>query len=238
MMLRPFFRYYGGKWRAVSRGLYPQPLHTHIVEPFAGSAGYALHHAHLHVTLVERDPVVAEIWRWLTATNPEEVRSIPFVDSVNDLPEWVPLGARHLIGFSMNGATSSPRVTLSAGARKLRDAGRTLYGWTHELRERVATQVPHIRHWNIHEADYTIVGAKMSWPPATWFVDPPYVGAGSHYKFGPSQICYAQLAEWCRTLPGQPIVCESQDAEWLPFRALATTKAGPRSGVSREAVRP
>jgi len=39
-MLRPFWRYYGGKWRAAPR--YPAPRHDLIIEPFAGAAGYAM----------------------------------------------------------------------------------------------------------------------------------------------------------------------------------------------------
>lgn len=38
--LKPFWRYYGGKYRAAPR--YPVPLHRTIVEPFAGAAGYSL----------------------------------------------------------------------------------------------------------------------------------------------------------------------------------------------------
>jgi site-specific DNA-adenine methylase len=34
--LRPFFTFYGGKWRAAP--FYDAPTHGHIVEPFAGSA--------------------------------------------------------------------------------------------------------------------------------------------------------------------------------------------------------
>lgn len=243
MILRPFFRYYGGKWRAVHAGMYPQPLHKQIMEPFAGAAGYALHYSHLQVDLVERNPVIAGIWQWLIDATPDEVRSIPLVDSTNELPGWVPLSARHLIGFSMNAATTSPRVSLSASARKLRDAGRKFYGWTHEMRERVATQVPFIKHWQVHQADYTIVGPGWNQPviesqPATWFVDPPYVGAGKHYKFGPDYVNYAHLGEWCRALPGQTIVCESPDATWLPFRSIGTVKSGPRSRQTREAVWP
>lgn len=34
MTLKPFWRYYGGKWRAAPS--YPAPLHNTIVEPFAG----------------------------------------------------------------------------------------------------------------------------------------------------------------------------------------------------------
>lgn len=243
MILRPFFRYYGAKWRAVHAGLYPQPQHKRIVEPFAGAAGYALHYPSHAVTLVDRDPVIVGIWRWLISTTPDHVRSIPLVDDVADLPESLPLGAKDLIGFSMNAATSSPRKTLSAGSRKLREAGRNFYGWTEAMRERVATQVPFIKHWQVHQADYTIVGPGWNQPviesqPATWFVDPPYVGAGKHYKFGPDYVNYAHLGEWCRALPGQTIVCESPDATWLPFRSIGTVKSGPRSRQTREAVWP
>ena len=39
-MLKPFWRYYGGKYRAAPA--YPPPRLGTIVEPFAGSAGYSL----------------------------------------------------------------------------------------------------------------------------------------------------------------------------------------------------
>lgn len=244
--LKPFWRYYGGKWRAVHAGLYPQPVHRHIIEPFAGAAGYAMHYPHLAVTLIERDPCIAGIWRWLISAKSDEVRSIPLVDDVADLPEWVPLGARDLIGFSMNAATSSPRKALSAGARKLRESGRKFYGWTHEQRERVAAQVPSIKHWSICEGDYASVCAPAAgrWVgrfdehAATWFVDPPYECAGSHYKYGPSGISYGYLGAWCRERNGQVIVCEAQGATWLPFRKIGLIKSGPRSRGSAEAVWP
>ncbi len=35
--LKPFFCYFGGKWRAAPH--YPTPKHAEIVEPFAGAAG-------------------------------------------------------------------------------------------------------------------------------------------------------------------------------------------------------
>jgi site-specific DNA-adenine methylase len=237
MILKPFFRYYGGKWRAVHAGLYPQPLHKQIIEPFAGAAGYALHYPHHEVTLVDRYPVIVGIWRWLISATSEEVMSIPLVDSVEDLPVWVPLGAQDLIGFSMNSAVAQPRVTLSAGARKRRESGRKFYGWTKELRQRVADQVPRIKHWHVHEANYSSA-TVLAATPATWFVDPPYVTAGKHYTYGPTNLDYEQLARWCRRLDGQPIVCESPSAKWLPFRKLGVVKSGPRSTTTREAVWP
>src|SRR5262245_39743395 len=61
--IRPFFGYYGGKWRDAVRN-YPPPYHGTIVEPFAGSAGYALRYWDKKVVLYERDPVVAAVWRY------------------------------------------------------------------------------------------------------------------------------------------------------------------------------
>src|SRR5262249_55131355 len=127
-VLKPFWRYYGGKWRAAPS--YPAPRHDTIIEPFSGAAGYSLRYPHKHIILIDCYPVIANIWRWLIDATPSDVRAIPLVDSVDDLPEWVPSGARHLVGFSMNAATVSPRRSLSAGCRRLREAGRQYYGWT------------------------------------------------------------------------------------------------------------
>ena len=230
MILRPFFRYYGAKWRAVHQGLYPAPTHKRIYEPFAGAAGYAMHYPDHEVHLIDRDPTICCIWRWLISTTPEEVLSIPLTDDVSTLPEWVPLGARDLIGFSMNAATSSPRKTLSASARKLREQGRNFYGWTAEMRQRVADQVPHIKHWHVHEGDYTNAHNDVS----TWFVDYPYADGGKHYKF--SHVNTARLAEWCLERRGQLIVCERAGATWLSFSDIGDIKSGPRTRSTREAV--
>ena len=60
-MLRPFIRYYGGKWRAAP--LYPAPMHSTIIEPFAGAAGYSMRYPDRDVILVERYPVIAVLRR-------------------------------------------------------------------------------------------------------------------------------------------------------------------------------
>ncbi|MGN6108961.1 MAG: hypothetical protein ACTHU0_27895 [Kofleriaceae bacterium] len=232
--LRPFWRYYGGKWRAAPS--YPAPRHQTIIEPFAGAAGYSLRHGiDRDVVLVEKYPTIAAIWRYLIAADPAEIRAIPEVDDVDDLPAWVPQAARWLVGFSMNSAASTPRRTLSAGRRMLRAKHRQFEGWTAAQRERVATQVKFIRHWQIIEGDYTLAPDVDE---ATWFIDPPYERAGRHYVHGSSGIDYAALGAWCRARRGQTIVCEQVGATWLPFRPHAVLKAGPNSQRSAEAVWP
>lgn len=232
--LHPFWRYYGSKWRAVKAGHYPQPLHRTIIEPFAGSAGYSLHYPDRRVILVERYAVLAEMWRWIIGAPAGEIRMVPLVDSVDDLPQSVSAGARALVGFSMNAATSSPRRTISKAALDLRSRGRKFYGWTAELRERVASQAEMIRHWVIIEGDYTAAPDIE----ATWFVDSPYAEQGGHYVHGSDGIDYAALADWCQRRRGQPIVCEHPSATWLPFRRIGALKSGPRTGSSEEAVWP
>lgn len=55
------FYYYGRKKKIA--GLYPEPQHSTIVEPFAGSAAYSLHGGRWRrqVILVERDAEVAAL---------------------------------------------------------------------------------------------------------------------------------------------------------------------------------
>lgn len=229
--LKPFWRYYGGKFRAAP--LYPRPVHDTIIEPFAGAAGYALRYPSRRVVLVDKYPTVCEMWRYLIRVRTSEVMRIPEVESVDDLPSWVPAGGRFLVGFAMNSACSTPRRTLSAGRKKLRAMNRQFEGWTPALRERVASQVDAIRHWVIIEGNYTVAPNLR----ATWFVDPPYNGpSGTHYVHGCKRLDYDGLAGWCRSRRGQVIVCEGEGADWLPFRPFADLKAGPANKVSRETI--
>lgn len=227
--LKPFWRFYGGKWRAAPR--YPAPLHPTIVEPFAGSAGYAMRYYDRNVILADLDPVIAGIWRYLVAVRASEIRRIPEVDHVNDLPRWVPQEARWLVGFAMNDACTAPCRRLSAGRKKLRAMGRIYEGWSEAHRERVAQQVEFIRHWVVKEGSYDSLRNRK----ATWFVDPPYNNrAGSYYVY--ADVEYRDLARWCQGRRGQIIVCENEGAAWLPFKPFAVLKAGVNGKGSKEVI--
>ena len=228
--LQPFWRYYGGKWLASPR--YPAPAYDRIVEPFAGAGGYSLRYPSLSVTLIDRSPQIAGIWRYLIAATEREILRLPDVPeggTVDDLD--VPQEARWLIGFWCNAAATMPRKSPSRWAQRGAEGGiRAAWGgWNHRSRQRVAAQVHAIRHWRIIEGDYH----ESPDENATWFIDPPYsTPAGSYY---PYQIDdYDDLGSWCRSRKGQVIVCEQEGATWLPFRPFASTRS--RHGRSKEVV--
>ena len=228
-VLRPFFSYYGGKWRAAPR--YPAPAHGHIIEPFAGSAGYALRFPDLEVTLVEKYEPIAEIWRWLISVSVDEVLALPDLEDGQRVDALeIPQPAQWLIGMIINRGSAHPRQTTSAGAIKLRDMGRKFCTWGTPMRERIASQLPAIRHWRITQGDYTDAPDLE----ADWFIDPPYQAAGKHYPRGSKAIDYAALGDWCKARKGQVIVCENEGADWLPFKPFRRIKSA--AGYSREAI--
>lgn len=229
--LWPFWRYFGAKWK-IARS-YPLPRHRVIVEPFAGAAGYALRHYRHDVVLVEKYPIVAEVWRFLIGASRADVLQIPYVEHVDDLPSSTPVGARYLVGFMLGAGDSRPRPKMSSMVR--RDGG-----WKPD---RLADQVDRIKHWRIIEGDYALAPDVE----ATWFVDSPYQERGGRdkrpgakgrvrYPHGSDDIDFTTLATWCRSRRGQVITCENVGATWLPFRPLGRFGAASPGARSHEAV--
>lgn len=219
--LRPFFSFFGGKWKLATR--YPAPSRPLIVEPFAGSAGYATRYADRDVVLVDRDPTIAAIWRWLITVSVDEVMSLPLDPSDRSSLHRAP---RDLIGFwCARGRTRPANTTSSAW---LRSGKWPASFWGEYARARIAEQVPLIRHWRIIEGDYT----EAPDVDATWFVDPPYIGSRRY----PARVeDYAHLASWTRSRRGQVIACEQSGATWLPFSKFRRTTNISR-GTTVEAI--
>ena len=210
--MRPFLPYYGGKWMAGLR--YPSPIHDTLVEPFAGGAGYAVRHAARRVVLVEKDERIAAIWQYLIAVSASEMRALPAV--IHDTHGLdVCEEARNLIGFWLNPGSSTPKRSPGLWMRESAERGGRLGTyWGEGVRNRLAWQLQRIRHWRVIHGDYTDAPEG----PATWFVDPPYQGAGKYYRC--HRVDYAALGAWCRARVGQTIVCENEGANWLPFEAF------------------
>lgn len=215
--LKPFFTYYGGKWRVAPK--YPAPQCDRIFEPFGGSAGYSLRYPERNIWINDSDPVIAGTWAYLKSATPAEILALPDLEpgqTVNDLD--VPQGARWLIGWWLNKGSAQPKLRPSSFM--LNHSAGAPY-WGPGIRERIAFQLPAISHWTITNYDYEELPANWQ---GTWFIDPPYERAGKYYRHGSDQIDFPRLGRWCEyvaQMGSQVIVCEADEASWLDFTDLA-----------------
>lgn len=226
----PMISYFGAKWRAAPK--YPPPKYGTIVEPFAGGAGYSLRYADRDVILVEKEPRLAAMWKWLTSATKDEIMDLPL--EITDLREMdLRAEAKTLIGFWLQGGTGRPCNVPSSWMRSLGEKcviGLASNYWGKNVRFAVAQWVSEISHWKI-------IGGSYEMAPdisATWFIDPPYQVAGNTYRMGSKQIDYAALGEWCRSRNGQTIVCEVQGADWMPFEFFASIQSSTGKGRKKE----
>ena len=91
------FSYYGSKSKVVD--LYPSPKFGKIIEPFAGSARYSLKYFDREVILVDKYPVIVDLWKWLQQTSESDIMGLPNLENGQSLDNFdLPKGAKYLIG--------------------------------------------------------------------------------------------------------------------------------------------
>jgi site-specific DNA-adenine methylase len=203
------FSYYGSKSKIVN--YYPPPKYGKIIEPFAGSARYALKYFDRDVLLVDKYEVVIKIWKWLQQCSKDDILKLPKLEQGLDL-RTLNLSEQELLFLGMLAGTASfsPRFKVSP--------------FSAEKNERqneykiIANHLHKIKHWEIRLGCYQDLPNKE----ATWFVDPPYQFGGKAYV--KNKIDFTSLSEWCRERNGQTIVCENTKADWLPFKPVTKTQ--------------
>lgn len=210
--------YYGSKSKVVK--YYDPPRYAKIREPFAGSARYSLLYWDRDILLVDKYPVIVETWHYLQKASEAEILDLPDVndgESIEGLD--LPLGAKYLIGFCINGGSAQPK--LKASVKKLvKDGNRyrklSFNSW-HRDKKRIARDLHKIRGWEIRLGEYW----EMDNEESTWFIDPPYQYGGEYYRISNKTIDYSHLAEWARSRLGQVMVCENTRADWMDFHPFA-----------------
>lgn len=211
--------YYGGKSKVVKH--YPPPIHDRIIEPFAGTAQYALRYWERDVTLVDKYEVIVRVWKWLQQCSPADVLGLPRLkcgENVDDF-QWDCIEAKWYVGMIITGAPTQPKKTASRWKTVVRPN-------TQNYKLTFAAENLHkIRHWKIVQGDYRDIENRE----ATWFIDPPYQVGGKYYVH--SKIDYAHLAAWSRSRLGQTIVCENTSADWLPFAPLVAMRGNRHSTI-------
>ena len=190
------FNYYGSKLRLAKT--YPEPEHNLIIEPFAGSAQYAVwwleRKPEATAIVYDIDPLVVASWNRIMKASPSEILSwkITHGDPIRDY-----------IDLANRAGGMRPRAT----GRTPQEFKASKVRWAKQ-RAAVGNRI------ECRVGDYRDV-KNVS---ATWFIDPPYQHQGHAYDYGSKQIDYSSLAEWCKERVGQAIVCEAYPADWLPFR--------------------
>lgn len=214
--LKPFFSYYGSKWRLAK--FYTQPIYKTIIEPFAGSAQYSLLHYGKNIVLYDDYEVIVQLWNYLINVSECEINNLPLLSSGEKIPGHLSEEAKILIGFWVSSACVSPRNKQSSYESINKGNFLELGYWGPKIRHRISTQLKYIRHWKIYKNTYkNIVNI-----PATYFIDPPYQVGGDRYIH--SNIDYNYLANWCKSRKGEVIVCENDNAKWLEFEPLTSIK--------------
>lgn len=209
------FPYFGRKGRIAA--LYPAPSHPLVIEPFAGSLSWSMHHRPERVVGFEADERVVRLWHEILA-DPEafEHRPVPELGTqTSDLFSMLCTYSEHSLTSTSLKVTSRMLRDYTALCRRIASDGR----WAAE-------------HVEVIRGDYHDAPDVE----ATWFVDPPYQKANRRgYRMGASLIDFGELAEWCKSRRGQVIVCEQEGADWLPFVPL-TEVVSHRGSRSSEVV--
>lgn len=224
------FYYYGAKMALAPH--YSRPRYRTIVEPFAGSAAYAvrclIEGTADRAILRDTDPRVVAMWTRLLTMSPADVLALPPLE----------VGQRTSDPLAMTVAASNAW----GGSRYLTVTDRMADRWSTMLRN-IASALPYVAgRVTIELGDYTTAEQDE---PVTYFVDPPYQtvstdgtaiagGArGAGYKGGVAGLDFAALGSWCQQLNGHVIAVDHASADWLPFRPFRGHRSSA-TGLARK----
>lgn len=218
------FSYYGSKSNVVR--FYPPPKYGKVIEPFAGSARYALRYFDREVLLVDKYEVIIRIWRWLQLCSQADILRLPRLQYGERLDQYSfdCEEARMFMGFLMGFSAESPRhqATIKLKQRP---------NFINFSLERIAKSLFKIKNWQIVHGSYEWIHNEE----ASWFIDPPYeTMGGSGYIEGSDNIDFGFLREWCLSRKGQIIVCEAAGATWMDFKPLKRHRT--RNGWQKELI--
>ena len=131
--------YYGSKSKIVD--YYPTPKFQKIIEPFAGSAKYALKYFEKDVLLVDKYEPIIKLWKWLQLCSPNDIKKLPVLKQGDDIRNIAGLceEERILLGYGAQaGVAIFGNTVTEAGTRNMV----TMF-------KNVANNLHKIKHWEI-----------------------------------------------------------------------------------------
>ena len=228
MKIGPLFKWFGSKWQSAKR--YPSPYHQLLIEPFAGSAGYALNYVDSYVIIWDTDPHLAVLWPWLIGpATSQDVLDIPLGVKPGTDIRTLGLNPGQMLLLKNWQRTNNVGDcwTISAWGNK---PGQ----WTAHTRSRIAEEIHAVKHWRF-------MSPNSNWI-ATWYIDPPYQYNYRYDKRLPA-IDYAALTAQINAInpASLVIVCEATDKQtgaipdYLPFK-LSHSAVTSRRNHSNECI--
>lgn len=197
--------YYGAKTKLVHH--YPTPKEDLIIEPFAGSARYALKYWECDVLLVDKYDVIVKLWKWLQQCSPNDIFKLPSLKKGQNIKEMgFDENELLLMSFCAGGGGSVPQYKVSKFGEQN----------SKSFQKKIASNLHKIRHWKIIHGSFEDIPNQK----ATWYIDPPYQFGGEHYKESNKKIDFKKLGKWCESRKGQVIVCENTKADWMDFKPM------------------
>ena len=197
--------YYGSKSKIIN--LYPPPKYGKIIEPFAGSARYALKWFDRDILLVDKYDKIIKLWVWLQQCTKKDILSLPQLDVGENIDDFnISNDEKRLMNFLVQKGTSGSGKTVSN------------YGKNSMKKQlsNISSNLWKIKHWKFKIDCYTNIDNDA----ATWYIDPPYQYGGHSYKYSNKDINYLSLSSWCKERKGQVIVCENTKANWMDFKPM------------------
>jgi len=208
------FSYYGGKRNFIKK--YPNPPQdvTIIVEPFAGSCSYIVHHMEeeddREFIGIESSKLLHKTYRFLQDCDEEEISTMELRMGKTIEDDFPDLNKRAFASLQSQ-----------VGCAHLYES-KTVTEWGLKQwpsrRNHIVRSLPKTKRVKIIEGNCFDYFDQLDSPTTLWFIDPPYTGiAGSHYRSG---LDHEKLAEQVKKLEGYVVVCGNENDKYLPFEYL------------------
>jgi site-specific DNA-adenine methylase len=217
--MKKFFSYFGTKRALVKKDCYPAPSFDTIIEPFAGAAAYSCKYFYKNVILVDLDPRIYKLWKYLIGATEKDILSLPLLSEGQTLDDFKLLTREEqdLIGYNL--ARGSSRPNRVAGGRS---------DWDKETRALISNGVNFIKHWEVYNGSYESIKDIEG----TWFFDPPYETRGGHrYRMNNKMMDYKKLRRWVDSRRGEVIVCENPECTWIKVMPLCKIRGNMFNSV-------
>ena len=155
------FSYYGSKSKIVD--YYPPPKHKRIIEPFAGSARYSLKYWQNDVLLVDKYPVIVEVWNYLKNASEADILKLPRLERGEKFKDHKLLSdvEKKFFGFITQAGSTGERYSVGTMQGVNVDA---------DLKK-IAAQLYKIRHWEIKLGSYDELENVEANELERWFND-------------------------------------------------------------------